>query len=49
MNLRMAKKGNYSGGRGENGDLFIKINVRTHPYFQREGSNILTDKYISVT
>lgn len=30
-------------------DLLIKINVRKHPYFKREGSDIFTDKYITVT
>jgi len=48
VNLRMSKKGNYSL-RGEAGDLLIKVNVKPHPYFKREGPDILTDKYITFT
>ena len=48
VNLRMSKKGNYSL-RGDAGDLLIKVNVKAHPYFKREGSDILTEKSISLT
>jgi molecular chaperone DnaJ len=48
INLRMSKKGNYVL-KGDPGDLLIKIAVRKHPYFKREGYDILTDKYITVT
>lgn len=48
VNLRMSKKGNYAA-KGEAGDLLIKVNVRPHPYFKREGYDIYTDKYITVT
>ena len=44
----MTKKGNQPQG-GEAGDLLIKIVVRPHPYFRREGADIYSDKYISVT
>ena len=47
-NLRMSKKGNFAA-RGEAGDLLIKINVRKHPYYSREGSDIYSHKYITVT
>jgi DnaJ-class molecular chaperone len=39
----MAGKGNYSS-HGENGDLLVKVNIRPHPYFKRDGSNIQTEK-----
>lgn len=44
----MSKKGNFALN-GEPGDLLIKINVRPHPYFKREGYDIYTDKFITVT
>lgn len=44
----MSKKGNYSL-RGDPGDLLIKVNVKPHPYFKRQGSDILTEKYITLT
>lgn len=48
VNLRMNKKGNQALS-GDHGDLLIKIAVRPHPYFKREGFDIITDKYITVT
>ena len=35
--------------RGDSGDLLIKINVKPHPNFKREGYDIYTDKYITIT
>ena len=48
VNLRMSKKGNFSL-RGEAGDLLIKVNVKPHPYFKRSGSDILTEKKITLS
>lgn len=48
VNLRMVKKGHQSL-KGEDGDLFIKVNVKPHSYFKREGVNILTEKFITIT
>ena len=48
MTLRVTKMGNYSA-KGENGDLLIKVKVRDHPYFERKGKDIYTDKYITMT
>jgi len=48
MNLRLSKKGNYFL-KGENGDLLIKVNVRSHPYFKREGVDIHTEKFVTMT
>ena len=44
----MSKKGNTSLN-GESGDLLIKITVKPHPVFKREGSDILSEKKITVT
>lgn len=48
INLRMAKKGNWSKS-GKQGDLLIKITVRDHNYFKRQGDDIITEKFITVT
>jgi DnaJ-class molecular chaperone len=44
----MAKKGNFSLN-GEAGDLLIKVAVTPHPYFKRQGSDIHSDKFITMT
>ena len=44
----MSKKGNFSL-KGEAGDLLIKVNVKPHPTFKREGSDIVTEKPITFT
>jgi len=44
----MAKKGNWSKS-GKHGDLLIKVTVRDHNYFKREGDDIITEKFITVT
>lgn len=46
VNLRMSKKGNFSL-RGEPGDLLIKVTVKEHPTFKREGSDIITERPIT--
>ena len=60
LSLRMNKKvrkllfvkhfeqGNFSDN-GSPGDLMIRIKVKDDPYFRREGSDIHTDRYITVT
>lgn len=48
VNLRLSKKGNFYI-RGEPGDLLIKLNIRPHPYFKRDGVDIHTEKYITFT
>ena len=48
VSLRLVKKGNFISA-GEPGDLLIKVKVAPHPYFKREGTNIKTDKFITVT
>lgn len=46
VNLRMSKKGNYSL-KGEPGDLLIKVTVKPHPTFKREGFDIVTEQNIT--
>ncbi|CDW73409.1 chaperone protein dnaj [Stylonychia lemnae] len=48
MNLRLSKKGNFSL-RGDPGDLLIKINVKPHPYFSRQGFDIHITKKLNLS
>ena len=48
VNLRVSKKGHFSPV-GPPGDLMVQIKVKQHPYFIREGSDIHTDQYITVS
>ena len=44
----MNKKGNYSL-KGDPGDLLIKVTVKPHPNFKRQGADILSEKNITLT
>jgi curved DNA-binding protein len=46
---RIRLRGQGQPGRGEAGDLYIKVNVRPHPYFRREDNDIHIDVPISVS
>lgn len=48
MNLRISKKGNQSA-QGPPGDLMIQVKVKPHPYFRRDGVDINTDLYVTVS
>lgn len=48
VNLRVAKKGNAGEG-GPPGDLLVSVKVKPHAYFKREGSNIHSDCFLSIT
>lgn len=48
VNLRVAKKGNCGDG-GPAGDLIVNVKVRPHATFTREGANINSDCFISLT
>jgi molecular chaperone DnaJ len=48
MNLRVARKGHFSSG-GQNGDLFVKVKVRPHPYFRRDNFDIHTVNNITIS
>jgi molecular chaperone DnaJ len=40
--VRVPGKGAEGMGGGRPGDLFVRVSVRAHPYFKRDGDNILT-------
>ena len=48
VNLRVSKKGHYSPV-GPPGDLMVQIKVKPHPYFKRDGSDIHTDLFVTVS
>lgn len=35
--------------KSQQGNLLLKVLIRPHPYFRRDGSNIITEKKISFT
>lgn len=45
----MAGKGNASALGGQPGDLLLKVLVKPHEFFKRDGADIKVDKYITVT
>lgn len=45
----MSGKGNSSESGGKAGDLLIKINVKPDAYYQRDGYDIYTTAYISIS
>ena len=47
QSLRMATKGHQSEGNGPNGDLIIKVHVKPHALFKREGQDIHSDYFLS--
>ncbi len=40
--VRVAGKGSEGGAGAASGDLYVRIKVRPHPFFKREGDNIRT-------
>ena len=48
VNLRVSKKGNFSA-TGPPGDLLVTIKVRPDPYFKRDGSDIHTEYFLTVS
>ena len=47
--VRVPGKGSEGAGGGAAGDLFVRVSVRPHPYFKRDGDNILTTVPITFT
>jgi molecular chaperone DnaJ len=47
MQLTMSGKGNAAERGGIPGDLLIVIEEEKHPYFQRDGNNLLYDLYLN--
>lgn len=48
VNLRVSKKGNAGEG-GPAGDLIVHVKVKPHAYFKREGANINSDCFVSIS
>jgi len=48
VNLRVSKKG-HAGAGGPPGDLIIHVKVRPHSYFRRDGTNIHTDLFLTIS
>lgn len=46
--LRLAGKGGRGMG-GPAGDVYLRVNVGEHPFFKREGSDIVLDKDVNLT
>jgi len=49
QNLRMSSKGNQGENGGPPGDLVIRVSVQPDPYFKREGYDIYTDAYLTIS
>jgi molecular chaperone DnaJ len=47
--LRIANGGQPGERGGENGDLYVYINIKPHPIFQREGMNVYCELPITFT
>lgn len=47
--IRLSGQGHPGMSGGPNGDLMVKIRVAPHPYFRRDGANLLVDVPISLT
>jgi molecular chaperone DnaJ len=46
--VRVPGKGHVSVSGGSPGDLFVVVHVKEHPYFQRQGDDILTEVPVTV-
>lgn len=47
QSIRLAGQGNPGSGGGPAGDLIITVHIATHPWFRRDGQNLLVDVPIS--
>lgn len=47
--LRLGGKGGASPVGGPAGDLYLEIRVAPHPFFQREGNDIVVEQAVSIT
>jgi DnaJ-class molecular chaperone len=47
--VRLAGQGQSGGNGGPAGDLLVRIRVAPHPYFRREGNNLLVDLPVTIT
>jgi DnaJ-class molecular chaperone len=46
--LRLKGKGGPGAGRGQAGDALIELRIKPHPYFDREGDDIILDLPIGI-
>ncbi|HCS50250.1 J domain-containing protein [Rubinisphaera sp.] len=46
--IRLAGQGEHSVTGGPSGDLLVKVKIAPHPYFKREGANLLLDVPVSL-
>lgn len=49
VNLRFTNRGNAGLNKGGYGDLFVSINVESHPVLERRGNDIYMDQIVDVT
>ena len=47
--IRLAGQGNPGTGGGPGGDLLVTVHVAAHPWFRREGLNVLVDVPVTCT
>jgi DnaJ-class molecular chaperone len=47
--VRLAGQGHPGANAGPAGDLLVRIKVAPHPWFRREGSNLLVDLPVTIT
>jgi curved DNA-binding protein len=45
--LRLAGKGGEGRNGGPSGDLYLQINIKEHPFFTREGNDLIVEKEIN--
>jgi DnaJ-class molecular chaperone len=45
--LRLSGKGMEGKNGGPPGDLYLQINIKEHPFFTREGDDLIVDKEIN--
>lgn len=46
--IRLREQGQPGAGGGPNGDVLVRIQVAPHPYFRREGNNLLVDVPVTI-
>lgn len=47
--MRLTGKGNSSESGGATGDVLIRVNVKSDPYFRREDFDIYTTAYLNIS
>lgn len=47
QSIRLAGQGNPGAGGGPAGDLIVTVHIATHPWFRRDGQNLVVDVPIS--